>query len=530
MVASDFSAIVAPFGKAPMRLPTSPDTRPTTAVRLDSVVNATVGTTGYRLAFHRSPVAPVWYDGTSNGVYVMTHSVRAREVFIVAGTTTMGPIDAVDTTTTSPVLFLNVRPPTIVLPGGSTNITPAPFAMLDNTTGGGPWAYVPAGAGNNGGVYIMYSNFQNFGAAITAMLEFDTWSMSGEIGTARTGLTVGVAGNNSMHWSLRRNSTLPSNVVAIRLRSVITDTGTATTDGVFSLICTNSFVSDADLVDAVAGVAPVLTISATYGGCLIPAAVATGSTTSMVPYQNSRLTALGVKIRNVTKVMNKEGSWYAARLDTRTFLPFNFDLPTIYEALASRDKAVMSLAEDITLFLPPATSQLEFRDHFYNPNALSYNGTRTTTFAVFRLDDMSLMTAMQGFDADGGTGLLIHVCSHFEFRHTSPWWATDLCSNTLESFHRAAIQAAMHPVAREVRTQQIALTHTPNPPPRSAKQTKQQKKRTTAPWPAQIKGLRRVGPADTSRLPPSGFVPRSRSRSATRTTRARSRSAKASRR
>lgn len=153
---------------------------------------------------------------------------------------------------------------------------------------------------------------------------------------------------------------------------------------------------------------------------------------SVLPYTTTRTTACAALFTNVTKVMNKEGTVTAGRLNPSVLNPFRF-LKTDIVGLHPAEKQLLSLETGFYTYCPPSTDLASFWDYTLN------TGAGAAASPVYRLDNSALVNCAVFEDPDGGTSLAVNLDVHIEFRSSSALWPIGLSTLTLESFHQAQL-------------------------------------------------------------------------------------------
>lgn len=160
---------------------------------------------------------------------------------------------------------------------------------------------------------------------------------------------------------------------------------------------------------------------------------------STIPYQSTRLTAVGALFTNVTKLLNKEGVVYSARLSPANIDVFNFAQTDIV-AVHPAEKAQLALEHGFYTYCPPSTDLALFQD--YTCAAVPQSGAWTQTDCpYYRLDNTALVNAFVFVDSDATTttNLAVTLDWHIEFRTTSTLFQIGLSGVTLETLHQAQL-------------------------------------------------------------------------------------------
>lgn len=159
-----------------------------------------------------------------------------------------------------------------------------------------------------------------------------------------------------------------------------------------------------------------------------------------VPWQSTRLTAVATLFTNVTKIMNKEGTVLAGRLNPRNSDIFGFSAGDL-QSLHPSEKFFDSLEHGLYTFCPPSTDLVGFYDYTaFLP--VSYSVGQEAPVPVMVLNNDALVNCIYFADPDGDTALAINTDIHMEFRSTSTLWPIGMSSASLESLHRAQLDLA----------------------------------------------------------------------------------------
>jgi hypothetical protein len=174
---------------------------------------------------------------------------------------------------------------------------------------------------------------------------------------------------------------------------------------------------------------------------------------SSLPWASTRLTAVGVLFTNVTKVLNKEGTVQAARLNPTSDNIYGQSSVVIPDSsqLANKhpsEKALLSLEKGFYTFCPPSTDLSKFWDYTRNSGTYEMGSSgadaamRQLECPVYRLDNDALINYFIFSDpnantAGDSTSLAVNLDFHIEFRSVSSLWPIGLSTMSLESFHQA---------------------------------------------------------------------------------------------
>nr|WPR18210.1 MAG: hypothetical protein [Chemarfal virus 155] len=168
--------------------------------------------------------------------------------------------------------------------------------------------------------------------------------------------------------------------------------------------------------------------------CLWPAPMLDEFVTTVAPFQNTRVTAAGLLLTNVTKVLNKEGTVLAARL-TPAQSPFD----PANAALGSRnvmEKYFGPLEMGCYTFTSPTPESMTFTDATYGASS---------NFPQIDLQNLGMCNLVRLVDtttADTST-IAFTVDWHVEFRTTSVLFPLSVTATPLEEYQAAQVALAM---------------------------------------------------------------------------------------
>jgi hypothetical protein len=293
----------------------------------------------------------------------------------------------------------------------------APIGM-DAGTGSAPFIYVPTSAK----LSVILDNGAGAATAGSSLtVTFDVWSGPGET-PLQTAVAL-AASNNVWYF----DAVAPAAIAGSWVRPTILNcSSTATSTTSTALII---HVYGAGSASAYSPATKTLNISTTTFADLLPLFGPPAFSTSAVPYQSTRLTSVALLGTNVTKVLNKEGTVNAARLNPRTANPFAFalsDLTTLHPA----EKYYSGLEKGFYTYAPPSTDLTDFMDCTI---------TILSPVPVYRLDNTAFVNALSLNDPDGGTALAMNADWHIEFRNNTVLWQVGVSTTTLETLHQSQI-------------------------------------------------------------------------------------------
>lgn len=164
------------------------------------------------------------------------------------------------------------------------------------------------------------------------------------------------------------------------------------------------------------------------------------------PFSNTKVTAAACAVRNVTKVLNKEGIIICGRLKHEAD-SYRFNAGTI-SALHPAEKDQIDLELGVKTFTIPAqdiNNYINYIFAFAGTQDYSTDGL-SITMPVMDLSSRSPVNCMSFIDADGATTLSVVVDWHLEFRHRSTLWELKVPDGTLEQLHSASARMARMPL------------------------------------------------------------------------------------
>lgn len=148
------------------------------------------------------------------------------------------------------------------------------------------------------------------------------------------------------------------------------------------------------------------------------------------PFQSCRVTAAGMRINNVTAMLNKEGTVRAARALMDSY-PFWYNTVDPLDKAPSNNLYFGALAHGLQTYTLPSNQSTPFKDHVVDVSRsllakpcfdLDYSGY----YNLVELVDESAATP---------TKLAITYVSHLEFMSNSQLFPVAFSKQTLESFH-----------------------------------------------------------------------------------------------
>lgn len=182
------------------------------------------------------------------------------------------------------------------------------------------------------------------------------------------------------------------------------------------------------------------TVAGVHKLALVPATTPKEFSNSVLPWRDTRVTAVSALFTNVTKVLNKEGTVKAGRLHFNV----GFSAETIDE-LHPMERAFLGLANGFYTYSPPTGSSADYVNQALETNS----GMRSEAFYTssssgnyvpcFNLGNTSLAHGIVFSDPDGGTNLALNMDLHLEFRSSSSLFPIGMSSVTVDQFQVACL-------------------------------------------------------------------------------------------
>lgn len=280
-----------------------------------------------------------------------------------------------------------------------------PITAVDPATGPAEWLYVPNG--------LFFMCFSTVAAATPVNFTYERWQSPGEA------VNIGTVSINSI--AIGVNVTARTFVTAGWYRIAAVDSGSVET----TVLSMASIVA-ASGAPTVSG--STITIAATANvRRIFPLAIPTEFANSVLPWTNTRVTAVSALFTNTTKALNKEGTVLWGRLapeQVNVWSATSSDVVNLHPA----EKKFLPLEDGTYTFVMPSTDLANFYDY------VSRIG-----LPQVRLDNDSLVNVGFFDDPDGGTNLAINADWHLEFRTTSALFQIGMSRIPVEVLHQAQI-------------------------------------------------------------------------------------------
>jgi hypothetical protein len=298
---------------------------------------------------------------------------------------------------------------------------------LDSKTGSLPWA--PRFIGANAVAVVWCAGGYAAPVDINVTVLMDTWKGPGETSSSSFNATI-VAGRRSAVIAIFAPSAASDDMEWFRPKSISVSTATASVlppqMGVSLIVGASTLTHTTSTANCGS-----TTSSGASLGCFRPIVGPAEFSTSPVPYQSTRVTAVSLLCTNVTQVLNKNGTVIAGRLSPATDNPFTANEATLM-GLHPAEKAWLPLETGLYTYCPPSTDLTEFWDYT--------TGSQNTP--VYRLDNTSLVNVAILQSVGVVSSMALTVTTHLEFRTTSALFQIALSGYTLETLHVAQLALA----------------------------------------------------------------------------------------
>lgn len=497
--ASSLGTMFQPHVGKALRLPSMPPRR-TAVVHLKdqgTIVGWNSSVSAGRMALLPSPVAPFWGDVSS---VHLTHGYAfgdaAETISMSSRTPLPQKLNLWESGAYAGSLALAL--PTVIDPNGQ-GYPSAPLIAVDSTLGNDrPFVYVPPG----GYVCFILQNNTSFAtAAPTGILHYEQWLGPGQ--TKNVPTTTAAPGTAKSSWGVTFQ--VSANEGGWIRPGYFTTTQDQEVDfmGYLWIYVSTGLIA---YTEGTATDPASITVSANAAGSsfYLPLVWAQAADSTLAHFKDARLTANGVRIRNDTKTMNKEGAvrpglYMTSSINSSSpglILPWSVQTSD-YQNLHASYKGDLSLAADWSMVLPPVTDPTQYYDHVLEfvivpPNGTSF-GTIPSFMPAVRLEALTSFVSAFIFDPDGGTSLSYKLDYHIEFAANTPIFDLAVCTTPLAAYQKAVVDGLTRPFYRSGRKDEM-LTTSMLPSSRRA--------RTQPKTKAKPKSRAQT-------LPPFGFVPKS---------------------
>lgn len=370
---------------------------------------------------------PLWIEKSMLGVAYGASWSASSDKLVHSGTNSSKPVIANPTTVGNGTTTAGVTFPVNVY---GANASPTGYPVMGRD-GSKEFLWAPAGS-----TLLIAMTFDSstpvFSTNPGASVAIEMWARPGETYQTSYALTWVSATSKMVSAQLPLTSgawVRPSNIV------VNGGPFGATTFEVASLVVVIGGTITVNYVE------PSITVVPVTATCLFPSHGPPELSTSVIPYTSTRVTAVAALFTNVTKVMNKEGTVLAGRIDpAQTNDMFMNFTDSLLSSLHPAEKQYLGMETGFYTYCPPSTDLVDFVD-YVGPSVL-YSGqgvTGTINVPQYNLGSKSMVNAFYFADSDGSSNMAVNCDLHMEFRTSSALWQIGLSSLTIEAFHQAQL-------------------------------------------------------------------------------------------
>lgn len=160
------------------------------------------------------------------------------------------------------------------------------------------------------------------------------------------------------------------------------------------------------------------------------------STTTGLPYLETRSNSMSVLFTNVTKALNKEGTVTAGRLSPQLVGYMDFTRSHL-SAVHPAEKYFSGLENGFYTYCAMGDAQRQFRDYLYREQSGYYA-------PIFYLEDPTVYNAFCFSDPDGQTALAVTLSYHVEFVTSSTIFTLGVSDLSLETLHLSQVALLKH--------------------------------------------------------------------------------------
>jgi hypothetical protein len=430
-------AISLPHEYAPMRYPSFPALERTAVMSFNvpKALSFPTGATSMKGALFRQAAFPFWCEQTVSSFGQMT----TYAALDYNGATNIG--------VSTPVTFLLSEPSSCSI--GSRIASTTDVGMSGNMPQ--PWehpllgvhdthayTYVPAGSVYS---FIFSVASKTSAANLACSLSYEVWTTKSAqvpLETTSVVITDTELGARSTQFTAAYNFWMRPISMCLRSTAAIA-IGEAQVD-VFVSSATSTFTPSTSTRGLV-------TLTSAPAILFVPFAGPPEFDVTERPWRDTRTTASALLLTNVTKVLNKEGTVLAGRLQNISDGAWTFTADTLAQ-LHPAEKAMLALETGFYTYCPPSTDLSSFYDHTYS-NAVfagSLFSSTQPTIPVFNLDNDSYANCFVLTDSDAATPstFAANVDWHIEFRNNSTLFPIGMSGITLEAFHQAILNLVSH--------------------------------------------------------------------------------------
>lgn len=430
-------AISLPHEYSPMRYPSFPALERTAVMSFNvpKTLSFPTGATSCKGAIFRQAAWPFWCDQTISNFGTMAVCPALDEngagSGALAGQSYILLLDDPNYYTTAAVTAG-------VYPGVSGISTPSWEYPLFGKHQDRMYIYVPAGCYFT---FVASSASKSVSTDVTYSVSYEVWTSKSSSSRLETGISVATTTNLGTMFT----PSLSASNCWVRPLDIVVKASA------------NIALGEISLAVLVSGGLPTYSPSAATGGLLnlpvntvsafFPFASPPEFDVTERPWKDTRTTAASLLLTNVTKVLNKEGTVLAGRLQNRSDGAWNFTSDTLSQ-LHPAEKAMLALETGFYTYCPPSTDLSYFYDYshtfaFSGPVVIS---STMATVPVFALDNDSYANCFVLTDSDPATpsSFAANVDWHIEFRNNSTLFPIGMSSITLEAFHQAILNLVSH--------------------------------------------------------------------------------------
>lgn len=402
-----------PQAHRPQRLPTYPGTERTSVLAYNSPYTwTTAANTDYRLALYPQPTYPLWADVASVGTETAVVSFLCPIIASSAPAQTSGPMNL-----NSWTMGASAAPVGYITPvaGATSFSTAVPVVGFDSTVGDLPFVYVPPGAIL--GLYV--SQLAPSGSNKGIAVEFETWVSPGEMSvqiTIASDLLTIATGNVVSNMVTATNL---SGNIWVRPKVITVNASDASVSEFVNMVVTMGTPTITQSTTLTAS--PVSIASRASQKMFVPVVSTTDMTATPYPWSDTRLVAASVTATNVTSVLNKGGTFTAARLVPTVDNPYSFAATDL--VLKTTQEKLYGPAElGWHTFVAPAGTTPTFDDYIYSQCGSS--NASATGMPMMNLGSFAYVNAMLVNTPQASTFACI-VEWHIEFRNSRTLFPVD---------------------------------------------------------------------------------------------------------
>lgn len=419
--------LALPAEFAPTRLPSYPALERTAVIGFNQPVRQDLGATDdYKIMLARQAAYPAWASSLGNNFEISSLEYRCDPNNV--GTSYNADY------TFSPGSFVVRNGPeagsstVLAQTGSAADVYPVGF---DGSLGGLPFTWTPLAYDH---VFVVHFGMP-LGVDVTVSLELEYWKSPGEV-TVETIAISGVAGNYAAYrtyTALLQDDTAQW-IRPSKLSLLQGGVGTLVIQPQFVKVyivnCTaNASVGNLSTVPVV-----VAGNAANSSRAFRPIVGPAEFSSSVIPYESTRVTACSLLMTNTTQVLSKNGAMIAGRVNPRTIDPFRAT-ETNLMSLHPAEKAWLPMETGYYTYCPPSTDLMFFWDYVRAD-------AENARVPVYRLDNDSLVNLAVGQSTNAVSNFAVTVTTHLEFRTTSALFQLALSGYTLESLHVAQLALA----------------------------------------------------------------------------------------